>query len=80
VAHIFLGSSGLEGMDSQYGVHLSLAFGTAIESLIHSLPNFTNWLANNLPPWAAYREIWARRLLLLDNMPGVRPIGIGETW
>jgi hypothetical protein len=31
-------------------------------------------------PLAAYRAMWAGRLLSLDNIPGIRPIGIGEMW
>jgi hypothetical protein len=67
-------------VDSQAVSHWGLAFGMMSDSLIHSLANFTNWLANNIPPWAAYRAMWVGRLVTLDNMPGVRPIGIGETW
>jgi hypothetical protein len=60
--------------------HWLLAFGNASETLRHSLANIANWLANNLPPWATYRAMWSGRLLALDKMPGVIPIGIGETW
>jgi hypothetical protein len=74
------GSAGLGGVDSQTVSHWLMAFGNAIETLRHSLANFANWLANNLPPWAAYRAMWSGRLLALDKMPGVRPLGIGETW
>ena len=31
------------------------------------------------PPWAAYREVMACRLVALDKIPGVCPVGIGET-
>jgi hypothetical protein len=80
VAQYFLGYSGLGGVDSQVLSHWLLAFGVTIESLRHSLANFTNWLANNIPPWEAYRAMRAGRLLALDKIPGVRPIGISETW
>eukprot|EP00957_Ditylum_brightwellii_P170001 12939332-Ditylum_brightwellii.AAC.1 len=36
------------------------------------------WLANNSPPWAAYRALMACRLVALDKCPGTRPVGIGE--
>jgi hypothetical protein len=80
VARNLSGSSGLGGVDSQAVAHWLLAYGNASATLRHALASFTNWLANTLPPWAAYRALWAGRLLALDKMPGIRPIGIGETW
>jgi hypothetical protein len=63
VAHNLSGSSRLGGVDSQAVARCLLFFGTAIESLIHSLENFTNWLATYLPPWEAYRAMWVGRML-----------------
>ena len=42
--------------------------------------DFTEWLANRLPPWAAYWDLMKERLIALDKYPGVRPAGVGETW
>jgi hypothetical protein len=75
VAHNMSGS-----VDSQAVSHWLLAFGNTSKTLRHSLANFDNWLANKLPQWAIYRAMRSGRLLALDNIPGVRPIGIGETW
>ena len=36
-------------------------------------------MANSSPPWAAYRALMACCVVALDNRPGVRPVGIGET-
>ena len=31
-------------------------------------------------PWAAYCALMSGRLIALDKIPGIRPVGIGETW
>ena len=36
--------------------------------------------AFNGPPWAAYRAMMSCRLIVLEKSPGIRPVGIGETW
>ncbi|KAL7477346.1 hypothetical protein ACHAW6_004532 [Cyclotella cf. meneghiniana] len=41
---------------------------------------WTVWLGNTSPPWAAYRAMRQGWLVALDKQPGVRPIGIGECW
>ena len=38
------------------------------------------WLSNGRPPWAAYRALMSGRLIALDKSPGIRLVGIGETW
>ena len=38
------------------------------------------WLGNGRPPWAAYGALMSGRLIALDKSPGIRPVGIGETW
>ena len=37
-------------------------------------------LGNGRPPWAAYRALMSGRLVALDKQPGIRPVGVGETW
>ena len=36
-------------------------------------------MENSSPPWAAYHALIACCLVALDKIPGVRPVGIGET-
>ena len=36
-------------------------------------------MANSSPPWSAHRALMVCRLVVLDNSPGVCPVGIGET-
>ena len=38
------------------------------------------WLSNGRPPWAAYRALMSCRLIALNKSPGIRPVGIGDTW
>jgi hypothetical protein len=74
VAHNLSGYAGLGVVDSHAVSHWMLAFGNASETSRHSLANFANWLANNLPPWAAYRVMWSGRLLALVPLgcvPGI---------
>eukprot|EP00957_Ditylum_brightwellii_P070415 5350109-Ditylum_brightwellii.AAC.1 len=42
------------------------------------MAEWTEWLANGLPPWAAICAIMGCRLVALDKCPGTRPVGIGE--
>ena len=42
--------------------------------------DFTEWLSNGWPPWAAYRAMMSGRLITLDKQPGIRPVRIGKTW
>ena len=39
-----------------------------------------NWLANGIPPWAAYCAFMSDILISLEKQPVVRPVGLGETW
>jgi hypothetical protein len=55
-----------------------LRFGAESEILRDSLSGLAKWLANDHPPWAAYRALMACRLVALDKSPGMRPVGIGE--
>jgi len=41
---------------------------------------WANWLGNDMPPWPAYWALMACRLVTLDKQPGVRPVGIGESY
>ena len=51
-----------------------------ITRLCTSMETFFGWLANGIPPWAAYRALISVRLIALDKHPGVSPVGVGETW
>ena len=42
--------------------------------------DFTEWLINGRPLWAAYRSMMSGQLIALDKQPGIRPVGARETW
>ena len=80
VARKILGSSGPGGTDSESLQVWLLKFGENSTRLFTSVEIFVDWLSNGSPPWEAYRALMSGRLIALDKKPGVRPVGVGETW
>jgi hypothetical protein len=74
------GAAGPGGADAHALSHWLLNFGSSSKLLREALASLASWMANDLPPWAAIRALMAGRLLAIDKSPGIRPIGIGETW
>jgi hypothetical protein len=74
------GAAGPGGTDAVDLRNWLLRFGAESEHLRDALASITEWLANDSPPWAAYRGLMACRLIALDKSPGVRPVGIGEVY
>ena len=60
--------------------HSILRFGAASGELRQIVVEFGEWLSNGQPPWDAYRAMLSGRLISLDKSPGIRPVGISETW
>ena len=60
--------------------HSLLSFGLVSGKLRQIVAEFREWISNGRPPWAAYRAMMSGRLIVLDKSPGIRPVGIGETW
>ena len=71
VASKLHGSPGLSGFDSNNLRFCLLRFGTTSARLRASVARFIRWLANDTPPWAAYRALMSCRLIALDKLPGV---------
>ena len=42
--------------------------------------DFTEWLGNGRPPWAAYHALISGRLIALDKQTGVKLVRVVETW
>ena len=80
IARRLSGGAGPGGTDSVSLQHWLLRFGGASAELREAVAEFTDWLANDLPPLAAYRALMAGHLIGLDKCLGVRPVSIGETW
>ena len=45
-----------------------------------SVEYFVDLLVNHNPPWVVYRECMSSRQTVLDKIPGLNPVGVGETW
>jgi len=80
VAAKLSGAAGLGGTDAVDLWNWLLCFGTESEAFREEMASWTNWLANETPPWPAYHALMAGRLVALDKQPGVRPVGIGEIY
>ena len=74
------GGDGPGGTDSVRLQNWLLRFGAASGELRLIVTYFTEWLSNGQPTWYAYRAIMSGRLIALDKQPGVRTVGVGETW
>ena len=60
--------------------HWLLRFGAASGELRLIVAEVREWISNGRPPWATYRAMMSGQLIALDKNPGIRPVGIGETW
>jgi hypothetical protein len=80
VASRLSGAAGPSGVDATDLSNWLLRFGKESAALREELASWANWLSNASPPWAAYRALMACRLVALDKQPGVRPVGIGESY
>ena len=38
------------------------------------------WIFNKSPSCAAYRSFMSGFMIALDKLPGIHPLGVGETW
>ena len=56
-----------------------LKFGENSTRLCTSVEFIFDWLANGIPPWAAYCAFMSGCLIAIDKQPGVRLFGVGET-
>ena len=80
VAGRLSGGDGTGGTDSVSLQHWLLRFGAASVEIRLIVGDFVEWLGNGRPPWVAYRALMRGQLIALDKQPGIRPVGVGETW
>jgi hypothetical protein len=80
IASRLSGAAGPGGSDAYAVKHWLLGFSTHSARLCTALAAMASWMANESPPWAAIRALMSGRLIAIDKSPGIRPIGIGETW
>ena len=60
--------------------HWLLRFGASSVEQRLIVGDFFEWLGNGRAPWTAYRALMSVRLIALDKQPGIRTVGVGETW
>ncbi len=74
------GSGGPTSLDSSLLTDLLLRYGISSTALRTEMANWSEWLANESPPWAAYRATMATRAVAFNKFPYVRPLSIGELY
>ena len=70
------GSSGPSGLDASVWKHLSTSFNT-FNDLCSAIASLARRISTNVDPTGLYPFL-ASRLIAIDKLPGVHPIGIGE--
>ena len=80
VTRKLLGSLGPGGTDSEALQRWLKIFKEDSKNIRTSVEILVNWLDNQSPTWAAYREFISGCLIALYKQSGVLPVGIGETW
>ena len=71
--------AGTEGTKLVILQYWLLIFGAANRELWMTVADFAEWIVNGRSPWDAYRALMSGRMIALENNPGVRPVGVGET-
>ena len=80
VAGRLFGGDGPRGTDSVSLQHWLLRFSAASTELRLIVVDFVEWLGNGRPPWAAYQALMSGLLIAPNKQPGIRPVGVRETW
>ena len=80
VAERLSGGAGTGGKNSVSLQKWLLRFGAARAEMRLIVGEFVEWLGNGRPPWAAYWSFMSGWMIALDKQPGIRPVGVGETW
>ena len=75
-----LGGAVPEGMDSVSLQHWLLRFGAASGELRLIVGDFTEWMSNGWPQWAAYCAMMRIQMIALDKQTGIRQVGVVENW
>jgi hypothetical protein len=73
------GGAGISGFDSYQLQKILLRYGNHSEKLRDTFARATEKQANCILDWEEVRALKAKRLIALNKLPGVRPVGIGES-
>ena len=76
VAYKLSGAAGPSLIDTLAFKICLLCFVLVLASVREEMAEWTYWLANYSPPWAAYHANISARLFSLGKSPGLMPVGI----
>ena len=79
VAWKFLEGAGPSGMDLYVLQGWILKVFGDIKKVCISVESFVDWLANQGPPWAAYRVFMSGNLVELDKQPVLHQVGVRKS-
>ena len=74
IARKLNGAAGVDIVDAAQAKVYLTGYGRASAELWEVMADWAEWLAKDIPDWAAYRGLTTRRLLVLDKEPGTRPV------
>ena len=73
------GAAGATLVEATKLKHSMLRFRYASEELRDIIPEMVDCISNYLSPWNSWQEVMTWWLVMMDKLPGVRPMVIGET-
>ena len=79
VASNLSGGAGALGAEAIELQNWLLCFGCALEELRFFVSSLADLMSNSSSPRSAYQALMACRIVVLEERPRVRPMGIGET-
>ena len=71
-----MGGVGPSGTDSESLQGWIQKFGVYSKNICISVEYIVEWMVNQSPSWSSYHDFMSSLLIALDNLPGLRPVGV----